>query len=45
MNYLRKIVSGKKRRFQDTQFDLNMTNYTPGVTGTSYFVSGYVETT
>jgi phosphatidylinositol-3,4,5-trisphosphate 3-phosphatase/dual-specificity protein phosphatase PTEN len=45
MNYLRKIVSGKRRRFQDTQFDLDMTYITPRVIGMSYPASGYVETT
>lgn len=45
MNYLRKLVSGKRRRFQDGQYDLDITYITPRIIAMSFPASGYVETT
>lgn len=44
MNFLRKMVSGKRRRFEDTQFNLDMTYITPRVVAMSFPASGMVET-
>jgi phosphatidylinositol-3,4,5-trisphosphate 3-phosphatase/dual-specificity protein phosphatase PTEN len=44
MNYLRKLVSGKRRRFQDGQYDLDITYITPRVIAMSFPASGVVET-
>lgn len=44
MNYLRKLVSGKRRRFQDTQYDLDMTYITPRVIAMSFPSSGMEST-
>ena len=36
MNFLRKMVSGKRRRYQDGQFDLDITYITPRVIAMSF---------
>jgi phosphatidylinositol-3,4,5-trisphosphate 3-phosphatase/dual-specificity protein phosphatase PTEN len=45
MNYLRKIVSGKRRRFQDGQYDLDITYITSRIIAMSFPATGYIETT
>ena len=45
MNYLRKLVSGKRRRFQDTQWDLDITYITNRVIAMSFPASSKVEST
>ena len=45
MNYLRKLVSGKRRRFQDTTWDLDITYITPRVIAMSFPASSKVEST
>ena len=45
MNYIKKLVSGKRRRFQDGQYDLDITYITPRVIAMSFPASSYVETT
>ena len=45
MNYLRKLVSGKRRRFQNTNYDLDMTYITPRVIAMSFPASGTLEST
>ncbi len=43
MNYLRKLVSGKRRRFQDKDYDLDISYITPRVIAMSYPASGTLE--
>jgi phosphatidylinositol-3,4,5-trisphosphate 3-phosphatase/dual-specificity protein phosphatase PTEN len=43
MNYLRKLVSGKRRRFQDQQYDLDITYITERVVAMSYPATTMVE--
>jgi hypothetical protein len=40
MDWLRKIVSGKRRRFQDESFDLDVTYITPRILAMSFPASG-----
>ena len=40
MNWLRNIVSGKRRRFKDKKFDLDITYITPRVLAMSFPASG-----
>lgn len=44
MNYIRKLVSGKRRRLQDEHYDLDMTYITSRVIAMSFPASGYIET-
>ena len=41
MNYLRKIVSGKKHRLCHEQYDLDITFITPKIAGMSFPASGF----
>ena len=41
MNYLRKIVSGKKHRLCNERYDLDITFITPKVAGMSFPASGF----
>ena len=45
MNYLKKIVSGKRNRFKDEQYDLDITYITTRVIAMSFPASGYIEST
>ena len=45
MNYIRKLVSGKRRRFQDGQYDLDITYITSRIVAMSFPATGYLETT
>ena len=45
MNMLRKLVSGERRRFQDLQYDLDITYITSRVIAMSYPGSGILEKT
>ena len=45
MNYLRKLVSGKRRRLQNTNYDLDMTYITSRVIAMSFPASGTLEST
>jgi phosphatidylinositol-3,4,5-trisphosphate 3-phosphatase/dual-specificity protein phosphatase PTEN len=40
MDWLRKIVSGKRRRFNDDNYDLDITYITPRVIAMSFPASG-----
>jgi phosphatidylinositol-3,4,5-trisphosphate 3-phosphatase/dual-specificity protein phosphatase PTEN len=40
MDWLRKIVSGKKNRFHDDNYDLDITYITPRVLGMSFPAQG-----
>ena len=40
MDWLRKIVSGKRNRFQSDNFDLDVTYITPRILGMSFPASG-----
>ena len=40
MNFLRKIVSGKRKRLQDKKYDLDITYVTDRVAGMSFPASG-----
>ncbi len=44
MNFLRKMVSGKRRRFQDSQYDLDISYITPRVIAMSYPGTGIEST-
>jgi len=41
MDWLRKIVSGKRRRFNDTKYDLDITYITNRVLAMSFPASGF----
>jgi phosphatidylinositol-3,4,5-trisphosphate 3-phosphatase/dual-specificity protein phosphatase PTEN len=41
MNFLRKIVSGKRQRLKTEKFDLDITYVTPRVCGMSFPASGF----
>ena len=43
MNFIRKLVSGKRRRYQDMNFDLDITYITSRVIAMSFPASGMVE--
>jgi len=44
MDYLRKVVSGKRRRFADGNYDLDITYITPRVIAMSYPAVTVMET-
>jgi len=44
MNYIRKIVSGKGRRFEDGEYDLDVSYITPRVIGMSFPAVGIEAT-
>ena len=41
MNWLRKIVSGKRNRFTDENYDLDVTYITPRILAMSFPASGF----
>lgn len=41
MNFLRKIVSGKRNRYQSNKYDLDITYVTKRVAGMSFPASGF----
>lgn len=41
MNFLRKIVSGKRKRLQERNYNLDITYVTPRVAGMSFPASGF----
>jgi ribosomal protein L32E len=43
MDWLRKIVSGNRRRFQDTKYDLDITYITNRVLAMSFPASGFEQ--
>ena len=43
MDWLRKIVSGNRRRFQDAQYDLDITYVTNWVMAMSFPASGFEQ--
>lgn len=43
MNFLRKIVSGKRKRFQDDKYNLDITFITDRVAGMSFPASGFEQ--
>ena len=45
MNFLRKIVSGQRKRYQDEQYDLDITYITSRVLAMSYPASGMLMQT
>lgn len=45
MDFVRKLVSGKRRRFQDGQYDLDISYITSRVIAMSYPGIGYMEHT
>jgi len=45
MDYLRKVVSGKRRSFADKNYDLDITYITPRVIAMSYPAVTVMETT
>ena len=41
MDYIRKLVSGKRRRHKDKKYDLDITFITPKIAGMSFPASGF----
>lgn len=44
MNYIRAIVSGKKRRFIDRKYNLDLSYITPRIIAMAYPASGFEST-
>lgn len=43
MNYLRKVVSGNRRRFKDEDYDLDITYITPRIIAMSFPAMTFME--